>query len=139
MLCHPCNFALSKGFFRAQRKTVAGSLAIATWLIAISFFVFFYEATLRATLMAIQYQSPINTVQGKFSNINKNDSAKLFLESLDKEIPLIILSKSTFIKNNMAYATNPLYRQTWGLAEEKDLFYLPTVSFSYNMFNQFLN
>ena len=78
MLCHPCNFALSKGFFRAQRKTVAGSLAIATWLIAISFFVFFYEATLRATLMAIQYQSPINTVQGKFNNINENDSTKLF-------------------------------------------------------------
>ena len=27
----------------------------------------------------------------------------------------------------MAYATNPLYRKAWALAEESDLFYLPTL------------
>ena len=46
------------------RKTLSGRVVLVAWLIAVTFFHFFYSSTLRATLLAVAYNKPVDTVKG---------------------------------------------------------------------------
>ena len=45
-------------------KTQPGAYCISVWFVAVTFFNFFYFSTLRASLMAIPYNKPMDTVKG---------------------------------------------------------------------------
>lgn len=64
MLIHACHFG-GKPIYDRIRSTNAGALAILGWLFVVTFFAFFYDATLRATLLSVQYKKPIHTIEGK--------------------------------------------------------------------------
>lgn len=63
MLIQACHFG-GKPIYTRIRGTYAGALAIMGWLFVGTFFNFFYDATLRATLLAVQYKKPIQTIEG---------------------------------------------------------------------------
>jgi hypothetical protein len=44
--------------------TLSGTVLMYSWCVALLTFNLFYTSTLRSTLMTIQYQQPLNTVQG---------------------------------------------------------------------------
>ncbi len=46
------------------KRTFSGRVSIGTWLVGVTFFNFFYEATLRASLLAVRYEKTLDTIKG---------------------------------------------------------------------------
>ncbi len=63
MLIQSLNLDKTRWFLKSKQSR-AGSVNVIVWLLAVVSFTHFYDATLRATLLAIRYTKPLDTVEG---------------------------------------------------------------------------